>query len=229
LIGYYQTLAEETKSQATAEELGTWSEHFTIAMVLFGGISSLKSKSEGENSLIRWRTIDLLAHIPKIETSVRYGMYHSAIQELRFLFESMIQAFYLNEGHPDASITCKLELLKEIEKQLYGIRLIDRTTLREKQHLKDLYGNLSKYVHNSYKELEPFIKAGKLERVSLFRFRKDLFDQCLNLTNRTLDAVYFIFSSGFPEIRAKIQNTPETRDQLEALHCILTLHHLGLS
>jgi hypothetical protein len=90
------------------------------------------------------------------------GSYHSAIRELRYALDSISQAYYLDFEHPYADIACKLEIIKKIDKELFGSRFIDRLELQGKREMKQLYSELSKYMHSTYKEPRPTIEKGKI-------------------------------------------------------------------
>lgn len=202
----YEVIAKETKKQTTDEEYVTWAEHFNNALAIVGAIIRIyvtekQSQFKAENSLLYFRAIELLDHIAWIWTGVQYGMYHQAIRELRYVFESVLKAYYLDMEHPDASIAYKLEILKEQEttkSYLIGKRLINsvgkRLNLSQiiNKQFQDLYRDLSRYVHCSYDELKPSIKQGKLKLRPRFIFDRELFNKYQELTNKTLAAVYFI-------------------------------------
>ena len=42
------------------------------------------------------------------------GLYRNAFHEIRYVLESVLQAYYIDKGHPEAEIIAKLEVLKEI-------------------------------------------------------------------------------------------------------------------
>jgi len=60
----------------------------------------------------------------------------------------------------------------------------------------------------------------------MFEFQKELFEECHNLTNRTLDAVYFILLNGFPDVRDLIKGIIAFIEYLEELQCKLIVNLL---
>lgn len=233
----YEEIANETKDQTSEEEYVTWTVHLNHVLLLFSIISEPYSSEKTspfkkENSLLSFRISELINHLSWTWFSVRAGAYHQVIRELRYAFESILMAYYLDMGHPDASITSKLEIIKEIENpryRLYGIRLIDELKLKEKQCLKELYAELSKYVHCSYEELKPFIVQGTIKKPpSLgFHFNRVLFTKCRDLTNETLDAVYFLLLNGLPDVRNQLKMSDYGfKDYLEKFEFNLALTQL---
>lgn len=43
------------------------------------------------------------------------GLYRNAFNNIRYVLESIIQAFYLDQRHPKTDIMAKIEILKEVE------------------------------------------------------------------------------------------------------------------
>lgn len=182
------------------------------------------SEFEKHNSLWIFRLAELQHLIGWVMISVLYGKYHQAIRELRYMFDSMAQAYYLDAEHPAASITCKLEILKEIEKQAFGARLIDKPHVDHKQALKSLYSALSKYAHSSYEELAPLIKEGKVQWRVTFAFDEQQFSRTVEFTNKVMDAVCLMIFSRFPDVARRV--SARTRERMEELECSLSLGHL---
>jgi len=145
------------------------------------------------------RMIELQKHLLWICKCVHSGAYHTAIRELRFILESVVQAYYMDKGHPDSNLECKIEIIKEIER-LVGGTLIDRTDLKNKDKLKKLYQKLCKYIHSSYEELQE-ISHSKIT----FTYDKELFDKCYTFTNKVMDAIIFVLISFEKGIVRKIQ------------------------
>jgi len=157
---------------------------------------------------------------------VLYGKYHQAIRELRYIVDSMGQAYYLDAKHPEASISRKLEIVKEIGKQTFGSRLIDKLDLdhKHKQELKSLYSGLSKYAHSSYEELEPLIREGRGDWRVTFAFDDDQFSRTVEFTNKVMDAVYLMMFRRFPDVARRVST--KARKRMKELGCSLSLGSL---
>ncbi len=146
-------------------------------------------------SLLLPRSFELLDQILWLDKCVHSAVYHTAIRELRFIFESFIQAYYLDKEHPDCEIECKLEIIKEIEKSIFGRKLIEGTDLHNKKELAQLYSDLSKYVHSTYIEMERALYQKSVKPYFHFIYDKDLFNTCHVFTCRVLDALVFVLMS----------------------------------
>lgn len=229
----WEATVEETKHHI-GEDYETGTKHFSNILVinLLLALTSIFDKSSRfklENSLLIIRIAALMDHIPWIWSNVQYGAYHQAIRELRYVFESMLQAFYIDEGHPDSTLACKVELVKEIEKtkyRLYGQPLIDELDVSDKQSLKVLYRDLSKYVHCSLDELRGYLDLDTLNRHLMFGFQKELFNLCKVLTNQTLDVAYYLLCNQYPDITERLKKDKALKKYLKSLQCELTLNLL---
>lgn len=76
--------------------------------------------------------------------------------ELRFMIDSMVQAYYIDLHHSTASLEMKLEVFKALSEYqgFIASKLINKSefTEPEKNKLKALYNDLSNYAHPSHKE-----------------------------------------------------------------------------
>jgi len=221
----FEDVEKETRDKVD-EKYYTWSEHYdnwiSIAQLLLPGISEF----DKYNSMTFFRFVELQNQIVWILISVLYGAYHHAIRELRYVLDSMLQAYYLDKEHPEADMYCKLEILKEIEKEMHGGRLINRLDIEYKDNLKGLYSVLSKYVHSSYEELKPVIEEGKVATRITPTFDEDLFNKCVDFTNQVMDAVYFVIFNRFPQLVSKIRDDTITKKSLKKLRCEMSLKSL---
>lgn len=191
-----------------------------------------RNRKEVKNSLTFFRVVFFYRELRWIQNCISQNAYHQAIRELRFVLDSIIQAYYIDERHYNLEMPCKLEIVKEIEEWGgFGGRLIDRTALRHKRELKNLYGELSAYVHSSHKELVQS-RPKRAKEIASLKFEKDIemANLCVNFANRTIDAVFFVTLSLFPQIFG-----PHTRavkikasfpGSLKELGCRLTLGKL---
>ncbi len=153
------------------------------------------------HSLTFFRAISLYRELQWIADCISQNAYHQSIREMRFVLDSMVQAYYIDERHRDSQMPCKLEIVKEIEEWGFGRRLIDKTNLCHKSDLKNLYGELSAYSHSTCKELVSS-RSRKAKEIASLTFEEDIEmkNLCIEFLNRMLDAVLFVTLSLFPEI-----------------------------
>ena len=222
LIKMARKIRKETEEEIPEEDYSTWVEHHNNWIDLSGPFMSSLSESDKYNSLLLLRFVELTKQLFWLHFSVLSGNYHQSIRELRYILESALQAYYIDREHPEATMGCKLEIIKEIDK-LIGGRLIDRTDLEHKKELKALYSGLSKYVHSSYEELRPTIEKGEVDYRVTFAFNKNLFYKCMELTNRVMDIFFFVMLSLYPKIIPTIRENQLLLRSLNENKCALSI------
>ena len=222
LIERARKIRKETEEEIPEEDYSTWVEHYNIWIELSGPFMSSISEFDKFNGLLFFRFVELMKHLFGLHFSVLSGNYHQSIRELRYILESALQAYYIDREHPEATMRCKLEIIKEIDK-LIGGRLIDRTDLEHKKELKVLYSDLSKYVHSSYEELRPTIEKGEGDYRVTLAFNKELFYKCMVITNRVMDIFYFMMLSLYPKIIPTIRENQLLLRSLTESKCILSV------
>lgn len=216
---------KETKENTTKEEFHTWTEHYTTWSDIIKQLLKILSDNDRHNSMVFFRFLELQNNIMWIYICILFGRYHPAIRELRYVLESMAQAFYLDSEHPRTDMNCKLEITKEIDKESFA-RLLDRLEIPEKQRIKSLYSDLSKYVHSTYEELRPTLEDGKVWERMTFGFEYDMFKKCVEMTNRVLDVVYFLTVMRFSLVIKELTSDALTLKSLEEHQSDLTLAYL---
>lgn len=213
---------KETKAAATKSEFYTWTEHYDNWICIVRPLIRLLSDSDKYNSMVFFRFVEIQKTLMWIYTCVLFGAYHSAIRELRYVLESMMQAYYLDREHTSADMGCKLEIIKEIDRERFSA-LVDRIEMSQKQRIKVLYSELSKYVHSTYNELRPTIEEGKVQSRVTFGFESDMFKKCVELTNQVMDVVYCITLQRFPQTIMKIESRELTLESFRNHGCTMTL------
>lgn len=89
-----------------------------------------------------------------------HALYRNAFDEIRHALESIVQAIYIDEKHPEAPFLVRMEILKEVEhrREYHAIRLIDEIKISQRDKLKAEYKELSKVVHPSHKEIAAVVQ-----------------------------------------------------------------------
>ena len=221
----FQEICKETRQEIPKKDYWTWVEHHNNWIDLFKPFMSSFSEFDKYNSLLLLRFVELQKQLCLLHFGILSGLYHQSIRELRYIMESIIQAYYIDREHPEMTIERKLEIIKEIDK-LVGSRLIGRTDLEHKKKLKALYSDLSKSIHSTYKELKPTIEKGEVDYRVTFAFNKDLFYECLKFSNRTMDAIFLVILSLYPEIVSKIREDQMLLKSLNDNNCTLSVKYI---
>ena len=136
--------------------------------------------------LIAIRLVEAFRIFSWIKICLACGSYQSVFRELRFMLDGVAQACYIDINHFDASLSSKLEVYKALGDMggFIGSTLFDRLKrFEKKQALKDLYIELSRFVHPSIEESRRWIECappeGVVDSLKFNRFDKESLDQAI--------------------------------------------------
>jgi hypothetical protein len=219
---------KQTKKAATRQEVYTWIDHFNNWLGIVSPLSKHLAEFDSLNSMVFFRAHEIMKNLGWMHACMLFGAYHSVIRELRYVLESMVQAYYLDYEHPNADMGCKLEIIKEIDKERFS-NLVDVIEIPEKQKIKVLYSDLSRYAHSSYEEIGPALEGdfiSLLSRVS-FGFEKTMFKRCVEMTNRVMDVVYRVMFQRFPQAIRQIEDPELTMKSFREHECEMALHYVA--
>lgn len=155
------------------------------------------------NLLIAIRITECVKIFDWILLGLLLGTYRSVNKELRFMIESMCQAYYIDYNHFSTPLGSKFEILKALGNygNFIGGQLIDKTKLNKalKKEIKEIYGLLSNYIHPSSKEsrflLERMENAGTKNRdrlspiLDVNRFDEISLKNCLTYCNNVKEII----------------------------------------
>lgn len=198
LKNFISEVEAETQKR-TKDDAFLWLEHYNSLIDVIGSVLTNISENEAGNSILVLRLMELQKTLSWLQLCAFSGSYRPLIRELRFVFESFNQAYYLDKSYPESHITEKHLILSKKEKKLFGGKLIDKLDVKNKHEVKKLYSQLSKYSHSSFEELKPSIIDGKVEERILFEFDMQLFNICKNLTNQVIDLVFLLTFKKYPQ------------------------------
>ncbi len=221
LLKIFEQVKEETKEKVTTVEFQTWIDFYSYWIDLWKWLNQSLG-DEWAKSLLLWRATELNKHLLWLSFSAWVGSYHCVIRESRYIFESILQAYYIDKNYPFFSMQEKFEKLKE---QISVGRLTK--VLPYNEELYEIYQDLCKYVHPSSEEIEPVIKAGKVEPNILFTFDEELFDKCVNFTSEVMDIFFLILLNFHPLIEQKIKEDKLMIEMIESFPSQLSLRYLN--
>lgn len=217
---YFHDVEQETEQKEEKNRYYLWTEWYSNWIDLFKWFDMFLESGQFDSILFN-RLLELQKHLLWICKCVRSGAYHTVIRELRFIFESFVQAYYIDKEHPNSNLECKLEIVKEID-ILVGTKLINKTNLANKEKLNRLYSELCKYVHASHEELQG-ISHSKV----IFSYDRELFDKCYIFTNKVIDTIIFILMSFEKKIVDQIKEDKIVIKFLKENNCELSLNLLN--
>lgn len=189
LLSNYSALVEQTKQQAP-EALDQIEE---IVDGIRAHIRTIPADvySRRNDLLIAIRLVEAFRIFGWIKLCLACASYQSVFRELRFMLDGVAQACYIDLNHAEASLVSKLEVYKALGDMggFIGSNLFDRIRgFREKQALKDIYAELSRFVHPSIEESRRWIGSSTtgdtVDSLKSNRFDKELLGQAVEKCKR---------------------------------------------
>lgn len=127
-------------------------------------------KRKWGNSLVTWCLLESWRTCGHLLFLSYNGLYRNAFDNIRHLFEAIIQALYLDsrlqqmenipyleevDKHID-NIFVKLTILREVEdkREYHSLRLINELEIPHKDRLRKTYRELSQVVHPTHRQIE---------------------------------------------------------------------------
>jgi hypothetical protein len=130
-----------------------------------------------------------------IEHLVNRGGYKQAIRDLRTALESVIQAYYIDKHYRNLEFQGKLAVLNEmaLHHTNHGRKLIKKANPPKQKQLKDLYGELSGFIHTSVEYFHKILSSHDSERsISELlhpKYDAESFNQCCILSKKVIQHI----------------------------------------
>lgn len=139
---FQETVREKEK------EVAEWAEHLDNVVTIL----QPTLKAAGINSLVGFRLLEFFRDLIWIQHSVLHGAYHSAIRDLRYSLESMVQAYIVDGEPPNAEMGEKFTLVAKLGEEKFLRDVLPKAKLAHEQAIRSVYRELSKYVHPTKEE-----------------------------------------------------------------------------
>ena len=181
ISAFYKEIIEKTEDDATS-----------VFKDIDNVLNEIRDHIRGIDQTVFCRRNDLLIAIRLVEAfrifnwikvCLTCGSYQSIFRELRFMLDGIAQACYIDLNHMEASLECKLEVYKALGEigGFIGSSLFDRIKgLKEKQEIKELYSELSRFVHPSIEESRRRIESpppgGVVDSLKFNMYDRELLD-----------------------------------------------------
>ena len=86
-----------------------------------------------KGSLVYIEMIAFTKRLAIVQNLASWGFYHSSLQELRFIMDTAILAYYLDQQLPNTGHSEKIKLMQKHKGELWGSRLRRRAYIYEKE------------------------------------------------------------------------------------------------
>jgi len=136
------------------------------------------------------------------------GLYRNAFDNIRYALESIVQAIYIDNRHPDTPLAVKIEVLKEVEdkREYHAIRLIDELEISYKDRLKTEYKKLSRMIHSSHEHFITLWRDIKTEEQGVpTTVDCEEISRIYDSMVRMYDIFFFLIINYFPELEDSLR------------------------
>lgn len=186
----------------------SWFHHWFACFKIGISIRTVMKGDEYLNSMVFIRLQETQRLLIEYRILDRLCAYYSIFRQLRFMLESVLQAYYIDKEYPEVNLQGKLSILKQMkrDKKAIGKPLLEMTNLNShvKQKINGLYKELSDAVHPDYKDYLPFTKAQTrkdvyFEWISRWALvpNPKLAQLCLQKLNQVMDIIYLLIFDTF--------------------------------
>lgn len=166
-------------------------------------ISSQYNKDEQMN-IVGFQFFRLYKEIYWLQFLFHTANYSTAYRNLRYIWEMMSQAYYVDLNHPRLTLDEQLEKARQIEVNIYGWKIVMSTLcaafnlseIEIRANFKPLWQELNKHVHPSALQMD-IVATEDFSGLITDSFNDNLARDCLTITNGVFDIVYAIMFKRF--------------------------------
>lgn len=210
----FQNVVSKSKEECGAELEKLRLLTFLTSEFLHSLNSCLLLKREYRVKIGSSLALTCLFELPRISGHTIFfsfsGLYRNAFYNIRYALESIVQAVYIDYGHPGTPLETKMEILKEIEDkaEYRAYRLISKLPVsdKKKKPLREEYSKLSQIVHPTYRQV-----ISTLTDVKKPDFGVPTTIDCTEISRiyesmtSMYDIFFFLFIMYFPEVREELK------------------------
>ncbi|MHA2264197.1 MAG: hypothetical protein ACXAEN_17525, partial [Candidatus Thorarchaeota archaeon] len=215
------TMVLETTSEMEKDTIPSWIELHNHWIDLYYSLTDIYKTEALASNIVFRQFFTLLRNLMWHTTAMMSGAYESAARELRYIFEDMCQAFYLEQKYPEQNPEEVYEIMKE-NRPPRGKILIGELNLHDdiKNDMCDTMDKLHGYVHPDYQRIMENVRD---PQVVLF-YQSEWFSNVRELHAKTCDFVFHMILGTFPDARNHFMNKPHVISSLQEMNFEYTLH-----
>lgn len=214
LYGHWRQVRRETiKHLGDREALKIVDFHGNNWIDIVGWVSAEYERKEQLNILyVQW--LRLFKEIYWLQFLFYTGNYATACRNLRYIWEMVSQAYYVDSEYPNLSLDEQFESVRGIEEErVYGWRIVSSALCRllnkreeeVRALFKPLWDSLNMYVHPSATQTDVVAKQDFSALVT-DSFSEPLAKELEVITDRVMDIVYAIVLTRFPKAAERARN-----------------------
>ncbi|MBN1331002.1 MAG: hypothetical protein JXA54_16135 [Candidatus Heimdallarchaeota archaeon] len=176
----------------------TWSKiskNFDISINEFKN-KNVDTLPEFEKSLVYMEMLAFIKRFGNVQNLASWGYYHSALLELRFMLETTILAYYLDQQLPNTDQTGKIKLMQKHKGELWGSRLRRRAYTYE----KDFGDEIEKVISSINNSIDEYMADRTVDdwKLTSLPFSEKDFMECVNHSKNASSLIIKHFIKCFP-------------------------------
>lgn len=155
----------------------------------------LENQSKIVGSLVYSEIVSFTKRFSIVESLANWGYYHSSLHELKFLFDTTILAFYLDQQLPNTDHTSKIKLMQKHKGELWGTRLRRRAFMYEKEFGADI----EKVIEDINNSIDQYLADNTADSWKLVNipFNETEYKECVRNTKNVVALLMRIFTKRF--------------------------------
>ncbi len=180
----------------------------------------LENQSKIVGSLVYSEMVSFTKRFSVIESLANWGYYHSSLHELRFLLDTTILAYYLDQQLPNTDHTSKINLMQKHKGELWGTRLRRRVFMHDKEFGADIEKVIDD-INNSIDQYlaDILVDSWKLDSLP---YNETEYKECVRNTKNVVALLIKLFTKRFESFEYSgeitvIQKEAEQEDQNEPI------------
>ena len=173
---------------------------------------SSKYKREEQMNIIIFQFSRLFKEIYWLQFLFHTGNYPTAYRNLRYILETICQAYYIDGKYPDLTLDEQIEKTMEIERRIPSWNIVsnalskalNKTEMEIKIQIKPLWDGLNKYAHPSVRQMDS-VAEQDFSALVTDSFNEALARELLTVTDKVFDFVYAIVLRRFPKAMSLVR------------------------
>ena len=195
-----QKTEKDTKKKA-GSAFHTWKNiknTFAKDMMSFEELH-LENQGKISGSLVYSEMVSFTKRLSVVEALASWGYYHSSLQELLFILETAILAYYLDQQLPNTDHASKINLMQKHKGELWGTRLRRRAFMHE----RDLGAEIEKVVEDINNSIDQYLADNLADtwKQDFLPFDAVEFNDCVRNTENVLALLIKLFTNRFGDFR----------------------------
>jgi hypothetical protein len=226
----FQDVVKKSKDECGAELEKLRQLTFIINMFFKSLMTSLSFKKEHRVKIGSSLTLTCFVELARISGHTVFfsfnGLYRQAFYNIRYALESIVQALYIDYGHPKTPLETKMEILKEIEDKIEcrASRLIGSLPMpdKKKKLLREEYKKLSQIVHPTHRQvISTLTDLRKPDDGAPTTIDCNEVSRIYDSMARMYDIFFFLFITYFPEVKEELGRNSDFIKQVKTHHLTL--------